>query len=147
MRGTACRGESGRRFRLEGTDAPRFHRVSRRAIEDGVSDIDVDAELSGAKSESTSDQARDLLIETLREADGKMESDALDAAVAAATGLKARSVRNLRIDMNTKGGCARSRRRTRREQLPPGTRLSRMLRARARVPPLAGVWNLGLWTI
>ena len=40
------RGESGRRFRLEGRMLPGFTESVVCAIEDGVSDIDVDAELS-----------------------------------------------------------------------------------------------------
>jgi len=73
------------------------------AIEDGASDVDIDAELAGTKTESGGDQARALLLELLREADEPLESDALNAAVAEQTGLKARTVRDIRIELNGKG--------------------------------------------
>jgi hypothetical protein len=63
----------------------------------------VDSELAGQKHESASEQARELLIETLRAANGQMESDALDAAVAAEARLNARTVRNLRAELKDKG--------------------------------------------
>jgi hypothetical protein len=97
------RGENGRRFRLEGRTLSGFTESVVCAIEDGVSDVDVDAELAGAKSESGSDRARDLLIETLRKADEPLESDVLDAAVANEAGLKARTVRDLRMELNNRG--------------------------------------------
>ena len=73
-----------------GADAARFTESVVCAVEDGASDVDVDAELAGKteKGESASEQARELLIETLREAGGQMESDQLDAAVAAEAGLE-----------------------------------------------------------
>ncbi len=47
--------------------------------------------------------ARELLVETLRQSGGRMESDELDAVVAAGAGLNARTVRNLRVELKDKG--------------------------------------------
>jgi len=73
------------------------------AVDEGDSDADVDALLSGTRPETTSQQARETIIETLREAGGGMESDQLDAEVAAACGLTAKTIRNLRGDLSGKG--------------------------------------------
>jgi hypothetical protein len=97
------RSESGRRFRLEGLTLPGFTESVVRALEDGVSEVDLDSELAGTKTESASGHARELLVTTLRAAGGQMESDELDAAVADGTGLKAVTVRNLRVELKDKG--------------------------------------------
>ena len=99
----APRGESGRRFRLEGRVLPGFEESVVYAVEDGISEVDVDAELAGRKEESASDRARELLLETLRAAGGQMESDQLDATVAELAGLHARTVRNLRTELRSRG--------------------------------------------
>jgi hypothetical protein len=99
------RGESGRRFKLEGRMLPDFIESVVCAVEDGASDVDVDSELAGKteRSESASERARELLIETLHAAGGQMESDALDAAVAAEAGVAAKTVKNLRVELKDKG--------------------------------------------
>ena len=97
------RSESGRRFKLDGKTLPGFTESVVYAVEDGVSDVDVDSELAGEKKESASEHARELIIATLREAGEQMESDTLDAAVAAKAGLNVRTVRNLRVELKDRG--------------------------------------------
>ena len=98
------RGEAGRRFKLESRVLPGFTESVVCAVEDGASEIDVDSELAGLKGESSSEQARELILELLHDAPGRMmESDALDAAVSEQSGLSARTVRNLRVELGHKG--------------------------------------------
>jgi hypothetical protein len=79
--------EAGRQYRLDGRLLPGFTETVVCAVEDGASTADVDALLSERdKDTSASDQARELLLATLREAGGQMESDQLDATVAEAAG-------------------------------------------------------------
>ncbi len=98
------RGDSGRRYRLEGRTLPGFTESVVSAVEDGASDVDVDAELAGHKpTESASAQAREIILLTLQESGGSMESDRLDAVVAAEAGVSAKTVQNLRGELRTEG--------------------------------------------
>ena len=84
------RGEAGRRFRLEGRMLPDFTESVVCAVEDGASDVDVDSELAGTTNEkgtSASEYVREMILVTLRGSGGQMESDQLDAVVAAKAGL------------------------------------------------------------
>jgi hypothetical protein len=96
-------GESGRSFRLEGRLLPGFKETVVCAVAQGESSADIDALLAGTKTTSASSQARDLILETLRQADGEMESDLLDATVAAAAGVTAKTVQNLRGELRAQG--------------------------------------------
>lgn len=96
-------GESGVRFKLESHTLEGFTESVVYAVEDGTSDVDLDAHLAGEQSDSRSGQARELILETLREAGGSMESDTLAATVAQATGLNARTVNNLRTELGNEG--------------------------------------------
>lgn len=96
-------GESGVRFKLQSHTLEGFTESVVCAVEDGISDVDLDAQLAGEQSDTRSGQARELILETLRDAGGSMESDTLDAIVAAATGLNARTVRNLRTELGNEG--------------------------------------------
>lgn len=98
-----ARGETGLRFRLEGHVLPGFTESVVRAVDDGISDVDVDDELAGHKAESASEHAREMILLTLRESNGSMESDRLDAVVAAEAGVAAKTVQNLRNDLRTQG--------------------------------------------
>lgn len=96
-------GEGGVRFKLHGRVLEGFTESVVYAVEDGASDVDLDAQLAGEQSETRSGRARELILETLRDAGGSMESDTLDAAIAAATGLNARTIRNLRTELGNEG--------------------------------------------
>lgn len=96
--------EGGREFRLEGRLLPGFKESVVCVVPAGASDVDIDAMLSGGKTETGSKQARALILETLREAPGKrMESDQLDATVAEEAGVTAKTVQNLRSELRNKG--------------------------------------------
>ena len=98
-------GTPGRMFRVEGVLVPGLENEVTRAVPLGDSTQDVEAMLSASsdKGPSKSDRAREVLLDTLREAGGEMESDQLDATVAEATGLKAKTVQNLRGELKDKG--------------------------------------------
>ena len=96
-------GEAGHRFRLEGKQLPGFTSTVVCAVADGESSADIDDLLGDKKSESGSAQARELILSTLADAGGRMESDQLDAAVAAAAGVSAKTVQNLRGDLKKQG--------------------------------------------
>ena len=91
--------------RIEGFTIPELENAVTRAVYIGDSTEDVNALLggNGDSPESKSDAARALLLDTLREAGGQMESDQLDAAVAEAAGVAAKTVRNLRAGLKNQG--------------------------------------------
>ena len=74
------------------------------AVEDGVSDVDIDAQLNGdnEKPNTATGQARELILDILEDGD-KFESDELDARVARETGLAAKTVRNTRSALAKEG--------------------------------------------
>ena len=72
------------------------------AVSIGESKKSVDELLAAPRRESRSADARELILDIL-ETDGEQESDALDARVAAETGLTAKTVRNLRADLKNAG--------------------------------------------
>jgi putative DNA primase/helicase len=98
-------GTPGRMFRIEGVILPGLENEVTRAVLLGDSTQDVEAMLSagGDKGPSKSEKAREVLLDALRKGGGEMESDLLDATVAEATGLKATTVRNLRVELKDKG--------------------------------------------
>ena len=96
--------EGGREFRLEGRLLPGFKESVVFVVPAGASDVDIDAMLAGGKTETGSKRARALILETLRDAPGqRMESDHLDALVADASGVAAKTVQNLRSELRNKG--------------------------------------------
>jgi hypothetical protein len=72
------------------------------AVPIGESLKSVDDLLGAPRSTSKSADARELILDIL-ESDGAQESDALDARVAAETGLTAKTVRNLRGELRNAG--------------------------------------------
>lgn len=71
-------------------------------VELGDSHKDVDDLLTAKRRSTKSQSARDLILDIL-ERDGDQESDALDARVAEATGLNARTVQNQRVELKNAG--------------------------------------------
>ena len=93
----------GRAFRLELIDVPPATEIT-LAIPDGDSHKDVE-QLLGNKSDtspSRSMAACDLILDVL-EQDSEQESDTLDARVAQATGLAAKTIKNLRTKLKNEG--------------------------------------------
>jgi hypothetical protein len=72
------------------------------AVPIGESLKSVDDLLAAPRRESKSANARELILDVL-ETDGEQESDALDARVAAETGLTAKTIRNLRGELVAAG--------------------------------------------
>jgi hypothetical protein len=91
------RGQAGRIFRIEGTDAGHEEPIT-KAIELGVSTKPVDTLLGPA---SNSAKARSLILMLLES--GPVESDQLDAQVAERVGLSARTVRDIRMTLGKEG--------------------------------------------
>jgi hypothetical protein len=96
---------NGRAFRLEIVDVPPAQEIT-LAVPAGVSTKDV-AALLGATTTATTNtsrsaQAAALILDVL-EQEGPQESDALDARIAAETGLAAQTVVNLRKRLNADG--------------------------------------------
>jgi putative DNA primase/helicase len=96
------RSESGMRFRLEGAPLPGWKETVVRAVAAGVSHEDIDLLLERRRSDYSA-QARDEVVRVLIENGGRMDSDVLDATVAARTGVAARTVRNVRVELGHKG--------------------------------------------
>jgi hypothetical protein len=94
---------NGRTFRLELVDVPPAVEIT-LAVEEGASTKDVEDLLGprAKQTESKSAQARELLLDIL-DAEGDQESDSLDARVANETGLSARTVKNVRIELREQG--------------------------------------------
>lgn len=95
--------EAGVRFELESAQYLDWTETVVRAIEAGESFEDIDSLLESSKRTGTSEAARAAVIRILRAAGGVMESDTLDAAVVAETGLVAKTVRNLRTELRDRG--------------------------------------------
>ncbi len=100
-------GESGRQFRIEGVLLEGLEEEVTRAVWEGESKVDIEELFAGSdektdKAPSKSAQAREYILDVLDE-EGEQESDAFDARVAKATGLKAKTVRNLRSELSDQG--------------------------------------------
>lgn len=98
-------GTQGRLYRIEGVQLDGHEGDVTRAVCLGESGKDVNG-LTGAEtpSPSKSAQARELILDKLEAAPAmRLEADAFDAAVAAETGLAARTVRNLRAKLKDGG--------------------------------------------
>jgi hypothetical protein len=100
---------SGRAFRLELVDVPPAVEIN-YLVPTGASSKDVEdllarrapGELGEATRSSRSSAARELILDIL-EGEGEQDSDALDARVAAETGLKAQTIRNQRAALKNAG--------------------------------------------
>lgn len=93
----------GRMFRIEGAALPGLENEVTKAVWMGDSTKDVEQMLSATtKAPSNSDMARELILDVL-EGEGDQESDCLDARVARETGLAAKTVRNLRVELKDEG--------------------------------------------
>jgi hypothetical protein len=130
---------AGRAYRLELVDVP-----AQQPDEEAATDItllvaagdsakDVEQLLGAAgrsgASASASAQARELILDLLEDPPGReIESDDLDARVAAATGLSAKTAKNVRSDL-ARDGLVKSR----AEQRPDGT-VNRWLVHRTNAP-------------
>jgi len=99
------RGDAGRAFRLELVDVAPAEEIT-LLVPAGVSTKNVEALLGGKRDTDApanrSAEASELILDIL-ETEGEQESDALDARIAAATGLAARTSRNLRDKLKTAG--------------------------------------------
>lgn len=99
------RGNSGRAFRLELVDVHPAREIT-LVTPAGESQKDVEALLGGKPGHdaptSRSAEASELILDIL-ENEGEQESAALDARIAAETGLKAGTVRNLRTRLRDQG--------------------------------------------
>jgi AAA domain len=96
----------GRLVRIEGHLLPGFKTEVTRAVWLGDSDKDVETLPSAPRKrpETKTDKARTILLDLLEAAPGmRMESDELDSRVAAATGLAAGTIRNLRTELGKAG--------------------------------------------
>jgi putative DNA primase/helicase len=94
---------SAQAFRIEAVDVPGLDEPITVAVDLGESGKSVDALLEIRNVPDTkSGKARDLILDVLEER-GEQESDALDAHVAQQTGLSARTVRNVRMDLSKEG--------------------------------------------
>ncbi|MBA3843318.1 MAG: AAA family ATPase [Actinobacteria bacterium] len=95
---------AGRSFRLHLVDVPPAVEIT-LAIEEGASSKDVEDLLgprTSAAEPSKSARARELILDIL-DTEGEQESDALDARLAAETGLAARTVKNVRQKLREEG--------------------------------------------
>jgi hypothetical protein len=98
-------GTPGRMFRIEGVLLPELENEVTRAVWIGDSLKDVETMLSNnraAKEPSKSAAARELILDIL-DSVTRMESDELDARVAKETGIKAKTVKNLRSELKDAG--------------------------------------------
>lgn len=94
---------SAQAFRIEAVDVAGLAEPITLAVELGASKKSVDDLLASATpGSSRSDQARELMLDTLEES-GPAESDALDAKVAQATGLAASTIKNARTKLKDAG--------------------------------------------
>lgn len=89
-------------FRIELRDVPGLDNPVTYAAALGQSTKDVDELLATPRRPSKSQSARDLILDIL-EHDGEQESDALDARVAQATGVAAKTVKNQRVQLKNDG--------------------------------------------
>jgi predicted transcriptional regulator len=97
-------GTPGRMFRIEGVLLPGLENEVTRATWLGDSSKDVETMLSNSNSKepSRSTAATELILDIL-DSEGEQESDALDARVAQETGVKAKTVQNLRSKLSADG--------------------------------------------
>jgi hypothetical protein len=98
------KGEDQLAFRIVGVGREGHELDIPKAEWLGPSDKDMDKLLQGQATRSATAVARDAILDELATAPGmRMESDALDAAVAARAGLKEKTVKNLRSKMASEG--------------------------------------------
>ncbi len=101
-------GESGRQFRIEGVLLDGLEEEVTVAVWDGDSTVDIEELFASAngddagKAPSRSARAREYILD-VHDQEGEQESDALDARVVKATGLAAKTVRNLRSELSDQG--------------------------------------------
>jgi AAA domain len=98
--------EAGKRFRLQSIEYRDWQTTVVRAVDDGTSLLDLDDLVSMVDHrtvDSNSEMARGEVLRILREHGGVCESDKLDAEIAEETGLKVKTIRNLRIEMKDRG--------------------------------------------
>jgi hypothetical protein len=96
-------GTPGRLLRVEGVRLAGLDEEVTRAVWIGESHKDVDG-LMAAGTPSRSSTARTLILDMLEGApERKMESDALDAKIAAECGLSAKTIKNLRGELKDAG--------------------------------------------
>jgi excisionase family DNA binding protein len=101
--GNRSRNGVGQVFRIDAVEVPGLAEPITLAVALGESSKPVDELLSThERSDSRSARARELILDLL-EGEGDQESDALDARVAAETGLKAGTVKNVRIGLKDDG--------------------------------------------
>jgi predicted transcriptional regulator len=95
---------AGQMFRIDAVDVARLNEPITLAVALGESGKSVDDLLAARDrgDSSKSAQAGELILEILED-EGDQESDALDTRVAQATGLKASSMKNVRLALKDKG--------------------------------------------
>jgi hypothetical protein len=103
--GNRVKGGIGRLYRIEGVSPPAGGEEVTRAVFVGDSHKHADDLLeSPSQPTSRSSRARDLILDVLEQAPGmQLESDALDAQIAQATGLSAGSIKNQRTQLKSAG--------------------------------------------
>jgi hypothetical protein len=89
-------------YRIELRDVPGLAEPVTYAVALGESSKSVDDLLASVRHPSRSDDARNLILDVLAD-EGDQESDALDARVAQATGLAAKTVKNQRAALRDEG--------------------------------------------
>jgi hypothetical protein len=89
-------------YRIELRDVPGLAEPVTYAVALGESSKSVDDLLASVRHPSRSDDARNLILDVLED-EGDQESDALDARVAQATGLAAKTVKNQRAALRDEG--------------------------------------------
>jgi hypothetical protein len=99
----APKSDSGRRFRLAGVEYRDYERGMVRAIEDGESDVDLDALLGTKRERGAMRQARVEIVRVLREQGGTMPSDQLDSLIALRIGMAASTVKKTRKELREWG--------------------------------------------
>ncbi|HEY5319815.1 MAG TPA: hypothetical protein VIJ76_02960, partial [Galbitalea sp.] len=101
--GNRSKHGDGHSYRIELRDVGLKEPVT-CAIDLGASRKNVDDLLAAPRRNSKSDGARDLILDALEQAAGQeMDSDTLDARIAAETGLSAKTVKNLRGELKNAG--------------------------------------------
>ena len=99
---SATRG--GVMFRIDGVMLDGLTEEVTHAVELGASTKDIDDLLMPqTKADSKSRKARELILEMLEREPSGIESDTLDAAVANATGVATKTVRNVRGELSRRG--------------------------------------------
>jgi hypothetical protein len=101
--GNRALGGAGQMFRIEAVEVKGLAEPITLAVALGDSSKSVDELLAARKrSDSNSARARELILDIL-ESEGDQESDTLDARVAQAAGLKAGTIKNIRIGLSDDG--------------------------------------------